>query len=44
MYACHGYADHLAIDVLTSYFAAYALIEKLANEHLNFNLLLISPN
>ena len=33
----HGYADHLAIDVSTSYFAqALALTYRVANMHLNF--------
>ena len=38
MYACHRYADHHAINGTTSYFAqAYALIPRVANEHLCLN-------
>ena len=35
---CHAYADHLAVDGSTSYFAhVYAMTERVANEHFNFN-------
>ena len=38
MYVRHGYADCFAIDLSTSYFAQlYAVIQKIANRHLNFN-------